>query len=1042
MAFTSESFDETLARRKRAQDAFPELQYSTPTQIAEVDGAYPDRLPTSFTQQAVRLANYASEPTPDQPDNAPNVLPWTTQGPLSGGGLDYFNKQDVVNAPTGAGDNAPSAPPWETLGKVGSFLTGTLAPEGSNLVEQELLRPANYIGAGGGLTGLARGALSGIGARLGAEYAPELLPADAPDWARTGASLIGGLVGGGAGFGAVGVARGVIPRAKTWMELANQALDDVRGAKAKVAKASQIGRAPNTDSLFTAGPQGEVVGPTGNVAEMRLGREPVMGEDVNAGLRRTAYGRAQQDALATEEQAAFRDAGERAISGAVGGETLPPLGGGAAERPQFTIDDLNAVIAEKKAAGLTPEQIFADPQVQAYQREVFKLDAPRDFNAPENLGGGVPLTPEQQANVSGTVQRAGQLNTIRDSLANAREQAAAPRGEPFSATVYHGAAPEVNEVRVGMPAGRRGENPTSQWGAFFTPDQSDAARYAEMATGGGRPGNVIAANVTLDNPYRMSRSEFNSFTNLDLAKGDLEGQMAALKQQAAAFKQQLLDQGYDGIIIGDQKPPRSGYAQQEIVAFNDAQIAHPPTALDKVIARTADTLPEPNRTQPPPGYLDRFRQPPAGGAEETRGEIPATPTQGASPGMEVPQVKEPLTQRALRIVTDLGNLPRTLQSSVDLSGSLRQAGFLGPRHYREWKDAVVEQAKALVSEDSARRVQQEIENAPMAKYRKGTSLYQAAWDGSDLDKREEQFLSSIASNLPGVKQSGRAYATLLNKFRADIFDNVVAKWPEEARTTERLEQYAKYVNAATGRGSLPEALKGLAPAMNALFFSPRFLASIPQRHLAAFTTDPLIRNEVVKDLGAFYGTGLTVLGSLYAAKRAGLLPDVEINFSNPDDPDWGKVKVGNTRIDIWGGQQQFARMMYRVVTNAPAYAKAYATGNASDVKSGENPFNIASQFLRYKFSPIANLEEQLRTGKTAIGEPAPGPAETAIREVTPLFFQDLYDAYGAGGAKAAALTAPASILGIGAQTYSDTGGGVTARPVRPSRPKRPTRPTR
>lgn len=396
-------------------------------------------------------------------------------------------------------------------------------------------------------------------------------------------------------------------------------------------------------------------------------------------------------------------------------------------------------------------------------------------------------------------------------------------------------------------------------------------------------------------------------------------------------------------------------------------------------------------------------------------------------GLGIPAIPEGNMKKALRLIGDIGNIPRGIMSSFDLSGSLRQAGFLGPRYRKEWKNAMGAQLKAIGSEGGARQIQDAIENGPMAQYRKGR-LYQAAWDGSaPLDAREEAFMSDLAGKLPGVKQTGRGYSVMLNKYRADVFDTMVARLPEAARTPERLDAYARYVEAATGRGYIPESLSKFVPAFNAAFFSPRFLASIPQRHLAMLTKDPYLRKEVAKDLVHFYGTGLTVLGSVAAAKEAGLLGDNVTIELDPRSSDWGKVKVGDTRFDIWGGHQQFARMMTRVSLAVPGINQIVPenTKNSRGKLSDENAVAVATRFLRNKASPLLNLEEQLRTGEGGGGQPAPGATETALRLVTPLLFQEMYDSYQVGGAGAAAMTVPAG-LGIGVNTFKSKprGSGV------------------
>lgn len=669
--------------------------------------------------------------------------------------------------------------------------------------------PLSFMGGGGGAEGLITAAGAGAGQFIGSEGADRALPESTPPWLRTGvdtaSGIAGALVGGSA---ANGVYRGA------------GAFDS---AIAPRGSAPEYGRTPESDALFTAGPNGEVVGPTGNVAELRLGREPVMGEDVNAGLRRTAYGRAQQDALATEEQAAFRDAGERAISGAVPDQGVPPIVGGSGNRPQFTIDDLNAVIAEKKAAGLTPEQILADPQVQAYQREVFKLDAPTDFNAPENLGGGVGLTPEQQANVSGTVQRAEQLNTITDALAAARE----------------------------------------------------------------------------------------------------------------------------------------------------------PSALDSVIARNADTLPEPTRTQPPPGYLERFRQPPAGGSEVTS-DPGMTPR---FPGMEAAPDAAPTFGDHVR---DVLSAPMSAKSTYDLSGPGRQLAPMLYAHPTAIKSVLTAQAKALRSAENFAASQEALRAKPYALFRDIAGVEMGGL--TEGLAREEQIGSNLAQRiLPKSVRFNDAYTAAINEGRdwlfKSMFDDIPASMLTEQGLREggiaELQRIGKIVNASTGRGSILKVLTENKVLGQPLLWAPKLLAGRLQLPLEMFSESPIVRKEAARQVVSFVGTNLALLGMIKATGAA----DVELD---PRSSDWGTIRIGQRRYDPWAGYKPLVNLIARlgvsakntVAAQVPSLGLATDTPNTKGITSANDvpgalssrpALDVIANFLRSKLAPIPGEVWNQGTGKDITG---------------------------------------------------------------------------
>jgi hypothetical protein len=95
------------------------------------------------------------------------------------------------------------------------------------------------------------------------------------------------------------------------------------------------------------------------------------------------------------------------------------------------------------------------------------------------------------------------------------------------------------------------------------------------------------------------------------------------------------------------------------------------------------------------------------------------------------------------------------------------------------------------------------------------------------------FNKKVQIQIPGadlIGKSSRAYAGFLNKLRADVFAGGVDALQAQGKTPENsLEEYrswADFVNNATGRGKMPgKTLEDSAPLLNAMFFSPKFLAS-------------------------------------------------------------------------------------------------------------------------------------------------------------------------------------------------------------------------
>lgn len=166
----------------------------------------------------------------DGGDYAPNVIPWTpTPQPWSyapeedaaqnasswqpqQSGYDPYSRESLSEPymPPPQPYYDASASLGETASRAGGMFNpfsqnsvfGTFAPDASPIV-QELARPSNYIGVGGGFRSLARAAGANVVGRLAGDAAMDALPEDANPYLRGGVGLAAGLVGGGVGYGAV-----------------------------------------------------------------------------------------------------------------------------------------------------------------------------------------------------------------------------------------------------------------------------------------------------------------------------------------------------------------------------------------------------------------------------------------------------------------------------------------------------------------------------------------------------------------------------------------------------------------------------------------------------------------------------------------------------------------------------------------------------------------------------------------------------------------------------------------------------------------------
>ncbi len=279
--------------------------------------------------------------------------------------------------------------------------------------------------------------------------------------------------------------------------------------------------------------------------------------------------------------------------------------------------------------------------------------------------------------------------------------------------------------------------------------------------------------------------------------------------------------------------------------------------------------------------------------------------------------KRPFWQKASELGYQVANIPRAIMSSYDLSAPLRQGAFFIGKP-KQFFPAFIDMFKSFGSEKSFQGLQESIATRPTFNLMKNAKL--SLTDiGTSLTTREERFMSNLAEKIPivgkGIRASSRAYTGFLNKLRADVFDDLITKAQNlglnPTKNMDLTKEIANFINTSTGRGSklfnIVDISKS-AKILNTAFFSPRLMASrttllnpLYYRQLSLF-----VRKEALKSLFSFAGVGLGILG---LAKIAGAEVGVD-----PRSSDFGKIKVGNTRVDLFAGFQQYVRMAGQLLT--------------------------------------------------------------------------------------------------------------------------------
>jgi len=321
--------------------------------------------------------------------------------------------------------------------------------------------------------------------------------------------------------------------------------------------------------------------------------------------------------------------------------------------------------------------------------------------------------------------------------------------------------------------------------------------------------------------------------------------------------------------------------------------------------------------------------------------------------------------------------PQALKASFDLSAPFRQGQMLGWSNPAEWKRAWRPMIKAFGSEQGLADSARYIDNSPWMRAtgdRAGFGFEEVGgkiYDPNSLTDALERpggfaglnrsHVSQFIQSIPGVDASQRAYSTFLNEQGLRVYEKTAqAMWDAGVRDIAQYEALAKVINHARGYGDF--TVGQLARGVNAFFsgrnFVARFQTLIDPILQPGSLLEPSARQLAAKNLAAMAAGDLTTLGLLGAMGTATGLWSVEMD---PRSTDWGKLRIGNTRIDPWAGFSPMVRMAARI-----------ATGDLKSAGGDIYPSNLRDEvlkFFRNKQAPAAALIVDALVGENAIGEP-------------------------------------------------------------------------
>ena len=141
--------------------------------------------------------------------------------------------------------------------------------------------------------------------------------------------------------------------------------------------------------------------------------------------------------------------------------------------------------------------------------------------------------------------------------------------------------------------------------------------------------------------------------------------------------------------------------------------------------------------------------------------------------------------------------------------------------------------------------------------------------------------------------------------------------------------------------------------------------------------------EALKALFSVVGTGSAV-GGLGAAVGG----EVELN---PTSSDFGKIKIGDVRLDPYAGFQQYAVAASKLISGQQ---KSSVSGRSQSLTEGgafsQNRWSVLSRFGEQKLNPVVTFAIDMLRGTSVMGQPVELP-DAVMNRVLPILVQDIIE---------------------------------------------------
>jgi hypothetical protein len=253
--------------------------------------------------------------------------------------------------------------------------------------------------------------------------------------------------------------------------------------------------------------------------------------------------------------------------------------------------------------------------------------------------------------------------------------------------------------------------------------------------------------------------------------------------------------------------------------------------------------------------------------------------------------------------------------------------------------------------------------------------------GDKLSDREESIQSTILERMNAwaqektgvpnlVRASSRAFTGYLNYVRfnrfVDLLNAARLAGEDVSVGSSVVHDLAKVVNDFTGRAELGPGDKyaSMGPVLNSGFFAPRKLvATMEMFNPWSYVRPNMSTTARIAAARQLTGSLIATGAVLWLAKSMGANVDFD-----PRSANFGKIQIGETKLDITGGNSGYIRLLARLATGQTVNAQGKETELGSQFGQRSRADMVVA-YLRGKLAPMAGLMADALYGKNPAGEP-------------------------------------------------------------------------